>query len=91
MDLVSSGSKVVIVMEHCAKNGSSKVLKKCSIPLTGKGVVSRLITDLAVFDFNKDGMELIEIAPDITLQELKEKTDAEFTISPNLKKMNIQV
>jgi len=87
MDLVSSGNRVVVTMEHCAKNGSPKILKQCSLPLTGKGVVSLIITELAVFEVTKDGLLLTEVASGVTVDEVKSKTEAPFTVSPNLKEM----
>ncbi|PIC70577.1 succinyl-CoA--3-ketoacid-CoA transferase [Sporosarcina sp. P16b] len=83
MDLVVGAKRVVIIMDHVNKHGESKVKKTCSLPLTGLGVVDRLITDLAVFDFAEDGMKLVETAAGISVDEVKEKTEAIFTISPN--------
>lgn len=72
-------------MEHTSKAGTSKVLKNCSLPLTGKNVVSRIITELAVFDVSPTtGLTLIEKASDVTVDEIRSKTDADFTVSPNL-------
>ena len=87
MDLVSGANKVVITMEHTAK-GTHKILKDCNLPLTGKGVVDILITEMAVFKFDKKNggqMMLIEIAPDTTVDEVKKNTGCEFIVSPNLK------
>ena len=85
MDLVSSGTRVVVTMEHLAK-GNKKILKKCTLPLTGSRVVNRIITEFAVFDvdFNK-GLTLIEKPNDVTIDFLRQNTDAEFHVSPNLK------
>ncbi|EIN07522.1 3-oxoacid CoA-transferase [Punctularia strigosozonata HHB-11173 SS5] len=84
MDLVSNPdkTKVIVVMQHCSKDGSSKVVKECSLPLTGARAVSQIITELAVFqvDRHNGNMELIEIAENTTLEEVKAKTDAEFTV-----------
>eukprot|EP00659_Diplonema_papillatum_P012552 gene12552-19435_t len=76
MDLVSSGSRVVVTMEHTAKGGAHKILENCSLPLTGKGVVNRIITELAVFDidYKNNEMVLIELAPGITHDEVQAKT-----------------
>ncbi|MFF6017318.1 3-oxoacid CoA-transferase subunit B [Lysinibacillus fusiformis] len=81
MDLVVGAKRVIVVMEHVNKNGESKIKKQCEFPLTGKGVVHRLITDLAVFDFTKDGMQLIELAEGVTLEEVKAKTAASFHVA----------
>ncbi len=84
MDLVGSGNRVVVTMEHNAKNGASKILKRCDLPLTGKQVVSRIITELAVFDVTPRGLILMEHAPQTTVEEIRARTDAEFTISSAL-------
>ncbi|MEM1505181.1 CoA transferase subunit B [Domibacillus sp. 8LH] len=84
MDLVNGAKRVVVIMEHMSKHGESKIKKECSLPLTGQKVVHRLITDLAVFDFTPEGMVLIETASGITVEEVKEKTEASFTVSSSL-------
>lgn len=84
MDLVNGAKRVIVVMEHVNKHGESKIKKECTLPLTGQGVVHRLITDLAVFDFTEDGMVLIETMEGVTVDEVKEKTEANFTLSPDL-------
>ena len=84
MDLVAGVKKVVVAMEHTAKDGSPKLLKKCTLPLTGSGVVDMVITEFAVFTLergNSAGMKLIELAPGITPDEIKAKTDAEYTVA----------
>ena len=77
MDLVAGVPRVVVLMEHTAK-GEAKILKACTLPLTGKGVVSKIITDLAIFEVTQDGLTLVECAPDVTVEEVRQKTDAEF-------------
>lgn len=84
MDLVAGAKRVVVIMDHVNKHGESKVKKTCSLPLTGMGVVDRLITDLAVFDFTDEGMVLVETFPGVTEKEVKEKTEASYTVAPNL-------
>ncbi|WP_346235151.1 3-oxoacid CoA-transferase subunit B [Lysinibacillus telephonicus] len=83
MDLVVGAKKVIVIMEHVSKHGESKIKKSCTLPLTGKSVVHRLITDLAVFDFTDEGMVLIETADGVTVDEVKEKTEASFTVAFN--------
>ncbi|GAM20009.1 hypothetical protein SAMD00019534_031840 [Acytostelium subglobosum LB1] len=86
MDLTASGSRVVVTMEHTSKNGKPKILDKCTLPLTGKGCVNRIITELAVFDVEQGkGLVLIEIADGTTVDQLKAVTGCPFTVSPNLK------
>ena len=83
MDLVAGVKRVVVVMEHSAKDGP-KLLKKCNLPLTGENVVDMVVTDLAVFTIDKhgkDGMALIELADGVTLDEVKSKTEAEFRVA----------
>ncbi|XP_030048944.1 succinyl-CoA:3-ketoacid coenzyme A transferase 1, mitochondrial isoform X1 [Microcaecilia unicolor] len=89
MDLVASaGTKVVVTMEHSAKGGEHKILEKCNLPLTGKQCVDRIITEKGVFDVDKNkGLTLIEIAEGLTVDDIKKSTGTDFSISPNLKKM----
>lgn len=78
MDLVVGVQKVVVLMEHCAKDGTPKIVKNCSLPLTGKGVDHRVITDLGVMDITPQGVELIELAKDVTLEQIQAATGVEF-------------
>jgi 3-oxoacid CoA-transferase subunit B len=83
MDLVAGVKRVVVVMEHSARDGP-KLLKKCNLPLTGEKVVDMVVTDLAVFTIDKhgkDGMALVELADGVTLDEVKSKTEAEFRVA----------
>lgn len=84
MDLVNGAKRVIVIMEHVNKHGESKVKKECTLPLTGKQVVHRLITDLAVFDFTPNGMILIETQEGVSIEEVKAKTEASFTVSREL-------
>ena len=87
MDLTSSGSKCIVCMEHTNKD-KLKVLKKCTLPITAKNVVSLLITNLGVFEFRKDtGMTLIEIADGVSLDEIKSKTEANYVLASNITTM----
>ena len=81
MDLVANVKRVVILMEHVAKDGSAKLLKKCNFPLTGKACVDRVITDLAIMDIDAQGMHLVALAPGVTLDEIHAKTEAKFTVN----------
>lgn len=87
MDLVHGAKKIVVIMEHCNKKGEPKLLKECSLPLTGKGVVTRVITDLAVIDVASSGLILREVAPDHTVEEVVQRTEAELNIPSEVKLM----
>ncbi|EAQ11905.1 3-oxoadipate CoA-succinyl transferase, beta subunit [Rhodobacterales bacterium HTCC2654] len=76
MDLVAGVEKVVVVMDHTNKAGETKLLKSCTLPLTGTGVVDRIITDLGVLDVVEGGLKIVELAPDVTEDELRSKTEA---------------
>ncbi len=81
MDLVANVERVVILMEHTTKEGAPKLLRQCSLPLTGIGVVKRVITDLGIFDFEDGKMLLTRLAPNVTSEEVSAKTDARFEIA----------
>jgi len=74
MDLVSGVARVLVLMEHSAKNGEHKILRQCTLPLTGKGVVNRIISDLGVFDIAAAGLQAVELAPGVGLDEVRQKT-----------------
>jgi 3-oxoacid CoA-transferase subunit B len=79
MDLVAGARRVVVTMEHCNKSGESKILKHCTLPLTGRRVVHRIITDLCVLDVRPgEPLQLVELAPGVTAKEVREKTEAEI-------------
>ncbi|WP_426414379.1 3-oxoacid CoA-transferase subunit B [Bacillus subtilis] len=84
MDLVNGAKRIVVIMEHVNKHGESKVKKTCSLPLTGQKVVHRLITDLAVFDFVNGHMTLTELQDGVTIEEVYEKTEADFAVSQSV-------
>jgi len=75
MDLVAGVKRVIVLMEHTTKSGQLKILKECSLPLTGTRVVNRIITDLCVLDVNKEGLQLVELAPDVSLEDVQTKTE----------------
>lgn len=76
MDLVSGARRVIVLMEHCARSGAPKLVASCDLPLTGLGVVSRVITDLGVLDVTGDAFEVVELAPGVSLDEVRARTGA---------------
>ncbi len=89
MDLVASAKRVVVIMEHAAKDGSPKVLSECNLPLTGRQVVHRIITDLAVMDVTPEGLVLREIAPGLSAREVQDRTEPTLRVSPELKPIQV--
>lgn len=84
MDLVAGVKKVVVIMDHNARDGSAKFIKKCTLPLTGVRVVDMIISDVGVFLINDDGATLIELAPGISIDDARSRTEAEFNVTKNL-------
>ena len=80
MDLVHGAKHVLVLMEHVAKDGTYKIVKECSLPYTGKGVVQRIITDLAVMDITDDGLVLRELAPGVTVDDIRAATEPDFRV-----------
>ncbi|MGI9103410.1 MAG: CoA transferase subunit B [Terriglobales bacterium] len=87
MDLVAGARRVIIAMEHTTKDGQSKILKKCSLPLTGLKVVNTIVTEMAYINVTSNGLVLEELAPGLTAEDVQRATQARLVVSPNLKTM----
>lgn len=84
MDLVASAKRIIVAMQHVNKAGESKLLKECTLPITGLGCVKKVVTELGVFDITENGFELCEIAPGVSVEEVKQKTEGRLVIRPNI-------
>ncbi len=89
MDLVAGAKRVIIAMEHTTREGKPKILRKCTLPLTGAGVVDLIVTDLAVIQITPEGLMLTEIAADTTVDAVQNATEASLAVSPSLKKISV--
>jgi 3-oxoacid CoA-transferase subunit B len=84
MDLVHGAQKIIVIMEHVNKRGESKILKECTLPLTGKGVVNRIITERAVMDVTDSGLKLVEVAKGFTVEDVVNSTEATLAVDENV-------
>jgi 3-oxoacid CoA-transferase subunit B len=89
MDLVASAKRVVVIMDHAAKNGAPKILRECALPLTGRGVVHRIITDMAVIDVTSEGLVLRELAPFVSAREVQERTGPSLLVPHDVQEIDL--
>jgi len=89
MDLVASGSRLIVAMQHVSKSGESKLLTQCQLPLTGVGVVKRIVTELAVIDVTSQGFELLEYAPGVSIEAIKKATAAPLRLAAQVKEIQL--
>ncbi|MFN0275372.1 MAG: CoA transferase subunit B [Chitinophagales bacterium] len=87
MDLVASAKNIIVAMQHVNKAGESKLLKKCTLPITGLGVVKKIVTELGVFDVTPDGFKLLERAPGVSVEEIKNKTEGRLVVEGDIPEM----
>jgi len=89
MDLVASAKNIIVAMQHVNKAGESKLLKECSLPITGIACVKKVVSELGFFEITEEGFVLMEIAPGVTVEDVKSKTEGRLVITPNLKQIEI--
>jgi len=89
MDLVASAKNIIVAMQHCDKAGNSKLLKKCTLPITGLGCVKKVVSDLGVFDVTPNGFKLLERAPGVTVEEIVSKTEGKLIVEGEIPEMKI--
>ena len=89
MDLVASAENIIVAMMHTNKNGDSKILKSCTLPITGKNCVKKVVTNLAVLEVSENGFKLLERAPGVTIDEIKNATDANLIIERSVPEMQL--
>jgi 3-oxoacid CoA-transferase subunit B len=89
MDLVASAKRVVVIMDHAAKDGAPKILEECNLPLTGRRVVHRIITDLACIDITSEGLVLREVAPGVSARDIQERTEPTLRVPSDLAEMKV--
>jgi 3-oxoacid CoA-transferase subunit B len=90
MDLVAAARRVIVAMEHTARDGAPKILKQCKLPLTGVGVVDTIVTEMAYIRVTRDGLVLEEVAPGLTAEDVQRATEARLIVSPDLKVMDVE-
>jgi 3-oxoacid CoA-transferase B subunit len=91
MDLVASAKNIIVAMQHCSKEGASKLLRKCSLPITGLGCVKKIVSDLAVLDvLPSGGFKLLERAPGVSIEQIKNATEGKLIIDGNIPEMKLQ-
>lgn len=89
MDLVASAKNIIVAMQHTNKEGQSKLLKACTLPITGRGVVKKIVTELGVFDVTPQGFKLLERAPGVTVEEIQSKTEGRLVVEGDIPEMVI--